>query len=146
MSDENRILIVDDDADIRLGYHVLLKAHDYDICFASDALSAVAEAHIYKPHLILLDIGLPSLPRSEYTMPLPEPSGGFLVMERLQADLYLAAIPIVIVSGRDPFADRERALQGGAKAFVQKPWNNDNLLGIISQLLSSGALLTSRPS
>jgi CheY-like chemotaxis protein len=144
MSGENRILVVDDDADIRLGYHVLLKAHDYDISFASDAFSAVAEAHICKPRLIILDIGLPSVPRSEYTMPLPEPSGGFLVMERLQADIYLAAIPIIIVSGRDPAADRGRALRGGAKAFVQKPWNNDNLLAIISQLLGSRELLISR--
>jgi CheY-like chemotaxis protein len=46
-------------------------------------------------------------------------------------------IPIVVVSGRDPHPNRGRALRGGAMAFVQKPWNQDQLLAIISQLLGS---------
>jgi two-component system, cell cycle response regulator DivK len=134
MSSAKKVLVVDDDADLRLLYHVLLAAHHYDTFFASDALSAVAKARAHKPDLIILDLGLSSVARLEYSTPAREP-GGFLVMERLRADTCISAVPIIIVSGRDAYANRERALRGGAMAFVQKPWDNDTLLAIISRLL-----------
>jgi two-component system KDP operon response regulator KdpE len=143
MSSKKKILIVDDDADIRFGHHVLLTANHYDTFFASDALSAIREAHTHNPDLIILDIGLPSVPTSEYAEPDPEPAGGFLVMENLRADPDLSLIPVVVVSGRDPHPNRGRALRGGAMAFVQKPWNDTQLLAIISQLLGSPELFTS---
>ena len=141
-----KILIVDDDADIRLGYQVLLTANHYDTFFASDALSTIIDAHTHKPDLIILDLGLPAVPRSEYTLPLPQPTGGFLVLERLAADPDLALIPVIVVSGLDPNANRERALRGGAMAFVQKPWDQDKLLAIIGQLLGSPELSISQPN
>jgi CheY-like chemotaxis protein len=107
-----KILIVDDDADIRLGYEVLLTANHYDTFFASDALSTVIDAHTHKPDLIILDLGLPAVPRSEYTLPLRQPGGGFLVMERLAADTDLALIPvsscpasILTQTGNAPYAE-----------------------------------------
>jgi two-component system, OmpR family, KDP operon response regulator KdpE len=145
MSNRKTILIVDDDADVRFGHHVLLTANHYDTFFAADALSAVKEAHTHNPDLIILDLGLPSVPTSEYTEPDPEPAGGFLVMEKLQADPHLALIPVVVVSGRDPHPNRGRALRGGAMAFVQKPWNEGQLLAIIGQLLGSLELSKSQP-
>ncbi|HWO39694.1 MAG TPA: response regulator [Candidatus Acidoferrum sp.] len=140
-----RILIVDDDADIRLGYQVLLTAHHYDTLVASDASSSLAAADAHKPDLIILDLGLPAGPRSESTLPLPEPSGGFLVMERLAADKNLSLIPVVVVSGLDPKANRRRAIAGGAMAFVEKPSDQEKLLAIIGQLLDSPELSPSQP-
>jgi CheY-like chemotaxis protein len=140
-----KILIVDDDADTRLGYQVLLMAHHYDTFFASDEFSTLTEADKHKPDLIILDLGLPTGPRSESTLPQPEPSGGFLVLERLAADKKLALIPVVVVSGLDPNANRRRAIRGGAMAFVQKPWDQEKLLAIIGQLLGSPELPTSQP-
>jgi two-component system KDP operon response regulator KdpE len=134
---KKKILIVEDDADMRLGYQVFLTAHHYDTFIASDELSTLREADAHKPDLIILDLGLPIEPRSEFTLSLPEPSGGFLVMERLAADKNLALIPVVVVSGLDPKANRRRAIRGGAMAFVQKPWDQENLLAIIGQLLGS---------
>jgi CheY-like chemotaxis protein len=139
MISDKKVLIVEDDADVRLGYHLLLAAHHYDTFFAPDVLSAVAEAQTNKPDLIILDLGLPAVPRSEYNLPMPQPDGGFLVLERLQADAGLSGVPVVIVSGRDPHANEERALRGGAVAFLQKPWDNDKLLAIISHLLDAPA-------
>jgi CheY-like chemotaxis protein len=118
------ILVIDDDADIRLGYQVLLKAHHYDTFFAPDALSAEIEARTHKPDLVILDLGLPG-------------DDGFVVMERLRANMHLAVIPIIVVSGRDPYVNRGRALKGGAMAFVQKPWDDVKLLTIIDELLGS---------
>jgi two-component system KDP operon response regulator KdpE len=141
-----KILVVDDDADIRRGYQVLLTAHHYDTFVASDASSSLAAADAHQPDLIILDLGLPAGPRSESTLPVPEPSGGFLVMERLAADKNLALIPVVVVSGLDPKANRRRAISGGAMAFVQKPWDQENLLAIIGQLVGSPELSPAPPS
>jgi DNA-binding response OmpR family regulator len=117
-----KILVVEDDADVRLGYHVLLKAHHYETFFAPDSISAVAEARKHQPDLLVLDLGLPA-------------GDGFVVMERFQAIPHLAVIPVIVVSGRDLRGNKDRALRAGAKAFVQKPWNDEELLAIIGHLI-----------
>jgi|ERR1700722_1407029 len=144
MRSRKTILIVDDDADIRFGHHVLLTANHYDTLFASDALSAIREAHTHTPDLIILDLGLPSVPTSEVAELDLKPEGGFFVMDNLRVDPDLSLIPVVVVSGRDPHRNRGRALHSGAMAFVQKPWNENHLLAIIGQLLGSPEPSTSR--
>ena len=119
-----KILIVEDDSDVRLGYHVMLKAHHFDTFFGTDAVSAIAETRKHQPDLILLDLGLPA-------------GDGFIVMERLRAKPEWAAIPVIVVSGRDVAANKERSLRAGAKAFVQKPWNDNELLALIDQLVDT---------
>ena len=120
----HKILIVEDDADVRLGYRVLLRAQGYDTFFAADSIAAISEARKHMPDLIVLDLGLPA-------------GDGFVVMERLQstANVDLAGMPVIVVSGRDLRGNKERALAAGAKAFVQKPWDDDDLLGHIARLL-----------
>jgi DNA-binding response OmpR family regulator len=117
-----KILIVEDDRDVRLGYHIRLKANHYDTFFAADALSSIAEARKHQPDLILLDLGLPG-------------GDGFVVMERLKANTYLSVIPVIVVSARDRQANMDRALKAGAKAYLQKPVDNDELLSVIRQVL-----------
>jgi two-component system KDP operon response regulator KdpE len=117
-----KILIVEDDADVRMGLHVRLKANNYDIFFAVDGFSSLTEARKHEPDLILLDLGLPA-------------GDGFLVMDRLKAVPALAMIPIIVVSGRSGAANRERALKAGAKAFLEKPVDNAELLAVIRQAL-----------
>jgi DNA-binding response OmpR family regulator len=121
-----KILIVEDDADVRLGYKVLLTAHQYDTFFAADSFIAVTEALKHQPDLIVLDLGLPA-------------GDGVIVLERLRAKTLLARIPVIVVSGRDIHGNKERALKAGAKAFVQKPWNDNELLSLIRQLLGQPA-------
>jgi DNA-binding response OmpR family regulator len=116
------ILIVEDDADVRLGYNVLLRANHYDTYFAADSLTAVSEARKHQPDLIILDLGLPA-------------GDGFVVLERFRGIPNLAVVPVIVVSARDVRGNKERALKAGAKAFVQKPWNDTELLATISQLL-----------
>ena len=120
------ILVIEDEVDVRLGYQVLLKANDYNTVFAADTTSAVSEARKSKPDLIVLDLGLPA-------------GDGFIVLERFQANMNLAGIPVVVVSARDPQANKERALKAGARAYLQKPWNDDELLATIAQLVGRPA-------
>jgi DNA-binding response OmpR family regulator len=117
-----KILVVEDDADVRLGYHILLKANYYDTFFAIDSLSAISEARKQVPDLIILDLGLPA-------------GDGFVVMERLRNNTSLFGIPVIVVSARDVKANKDRALKAGAKAFFQKPWNDNELLAVIRGLL-----------
>jgi DNA-binding response OmpR family regulator len=129
---KKKILVVEDDADVRLGYHVLLKAHDYDTFFAVDGSSALGEARKHQPDLIILDLGLPA-------------GDGFVVMDRLKTNAYLAMVPVIVVTARDIRSNRERALTTGAKAFVHKPWRDDELLATIAQVLGQPLLAGAQP-
>jgi two-component system KDP operon response regulator KdpE len=117
-----KILIVEDDPDMRMGLHLRLQANHYDTCFAADGLSAMTEARQHRPDLILLDLGLPA-------------GDGFSVMERLKEIPYLDVIPVIVVSGRTGYDNRVRALKAGAKAFLEKPVDSAELMAVIRQTL-----------
>jgi DNA-binding response OmpR family regulator len=117
-----KILIVEDDRDVREGMHVRLRANHYDTVFAGDAFSVVNEARKQMPDLIILDLGLPG-------------GDGFVVMERLKRIPAVASIPIIVVSARDVRGNQERALREGAKAFLQKPVDNVEFLATIRKAL-----------
>jgi DNA-binding response OmpR family regulator len=117
-----KILIVEDDRDVREGMHVRLRANHYDTVFAGDAFSVVNEARKQMPDLIILDLGLPG-------------GDGFVVMERLKRIPAVASIPIIVVSARDIRGNQERALREGAKAFLQKPVDNVEFLATIRRAL-----------
>ena len=119
---KKKILIVDDDPDVRRGMYVRLKANDYDTFFAADAISSIAKAREHHPDLILLDLGLPA-------------GDGFVVMDRLKMVPATAVIPIIVVSARAGFANQQRALKAGANAFLEKPVDNAELLAVIRQAL-----------
>jgi DNA-binding response OmpR family regulator len=121
-----KILIVEDDADVSLGYQILFRAHHYDTVLAADSSAAISEAHTHQPDLIILDLGLPA-------------GDGFVVLERLRANTYLSVIPVIVVSGRDLRTNKDRALEAGAKAFVQKPWNDTELLALIGEFIAQPA-------
>src|ERR1700723_3492887 len=120
---QKTILIVDDDPDVRLGLHVRLKANHYNVIFAPDGMASIAEARKHMPDLIILDLGLPA-------------GDGFSVMERLKANDSLSLIPVIVLSARDREANKERVLKAGAKAFLQKPVANAELLAVIRQAVA----------
>jgi two-component system, OmpR family, KDP operon response regulator KdpE len=113
-----KVLIVDDDPDIRLGMNVRLKANNYDTFFAADASAALIEAEKHRPEVIILDLGLPG-------------DDGFVVMERLKQVPCVAEIPIIVVSARDIRVNQARSMEAGAKAFLRKPFDDGELLGLI---------------
>jgi DNA-binding response OmpR family regulator len=132
MSDKT-LLVVEDDADVRLGYNVLFRANHYNTIFAADALSAATEARKHLPDLIILDLGLPA-------------GDGFVVLERFRANMNTALIPVIVVSARDPHGNREKALKAGARAFVHKPFNDVDLLALIRETLGDVRETDARPT
>ena len=120
--ENQKILIVDDDPDLRRALRIRLQANHYDTVQASDGYTAMSVAQKERPNLIILDLGLPA-------------GDGFVVLERFRVNPAISVTPVIVVSGRDAYANKERALKAGAKAFVQKPWNDNELLAIIAELL-----------
>jgi CheY-like chemotaxis protein len=116
------ILVVDDDPELRLALGIRLEDSQYNVVFAEDGVQSISQARMHMPDVILLDLGLPA-------------GDGFSVLERIRTNHALCLIPIIVVSGRDRFTNRERALKGGAKAFLQKPVDHQLLLSVIRQVL-----------
>jgi len=120
--DRNKILIIEDDLDLRRGLNLRLRASNYDTAFAADAVMALSIAKKEAPDLILLDLGLPG-------------GDGFLVLERMKSIASLACTPVIVLSARDPKANEKRALDAGADAFFQKPVDNQKLMTAIQRAL-----------
>ncbi len=121
---QKKILVVDDDPDVRLGLQLHLNANHYDVVCAADGVASIAEARKHLPDLVILDLGLPA-------------GDGFSVLERLKANEKLSSIPVIVLSGRDRVGNRDRALKAGAKTFLQKPMANDKLLAVIRFVLEA---------
>jgi DNA-binding response OmpR family regulator len=125
--DKAKILIVDDDPDLRRGLNLRLRANQYETAYATDGFSAIAMAQKERPDLIILDLGLPA-------------GDGFVVLERLQQNANLSCIPVIILTARDPQSSREKTLKAGATAFFQKPVDNGRLLSAIRTTLGTHAV------
>ena|SRR5437868_15431689 len=127
-----KILIVDDDPDLRQALRLRLRANRFTTVSATDGYSAIAQAYKERPNLIILDLGLPA-------------GNGFAVLNRLREDDKLSTIPVVVLTAREPHGNEERALKAGAVAFFQKPADNAELLEVIQSTLaqSEGAPLPS---
>jgi len=126
MAGQSKILIVDDDPDLRTALRVRLRANRYDTVSAVDGYSAISQAYKEKPDLIILDIGLPA-------------GDGFIVLDRLHKNPELADIPVIVLTARDPESTERKALEMGACAFFQKPADNGALLGVIRARLAQNS-------
>ena len=126
MVKHSKILIVDDDADLRTALRVRLRANRYETVSAVDGYSAISQAYKEKPDLIILDIGLPA-------------GDGFVVLDRLHKNPELADIPVIVLTARDPESAERKSLEMGACAFFQKPADNGALLGVIRARLAQNS-------
>ena len=106
---QKKILVVDDDPDMRLGLQLRLTANHYDVIFAADGVASIAEARKHLPDLMILDLGLPA-------------GDGFSVLERLKVNESLSGIPVIVLSGRDRVGNWDRALKAGQKRFCRSRW------------------------
>jgi CheY-like chemotaxis protein len=110
-----KILVIEDDADIRMLLKTQLGNAGYETAFAWDAVTALTIARKEEPDLIILDIGLPG-------------GDGWVVMERLQTLAPFAMIPIIVVSAQPTELNAERATAAGARAFIEKPYELEAVL------------------
>jgi DNA-binding response OmpR family regulator len=93
--ENHKILIVDDDPDLRQALRLRLRANQYDAVNAGDGYFAIAVAYKQRPDLIILDLGLPA-------------GDGFVVLDRLQRDDRLSKIPVIVLTARDPQSSEKK--------------------------------------
>ena len=117
-----RVLVIDDEAPIRLLCRVNLEAERMTVLEASDGPSGLETARREKPDVILLDVMMPAL-------------DGWRVAEQLLDDDSTKDIPIIFLTARAEFRDRARGLDIGGVDYVTKPFNPLELAPLVQSLL-----------
>ena len=120
MSDEPRILVVDDEPNIVEVVSMALRYHGFEVASAASGHEALAQVAQFRPHLMLLDVMLPDL-------------DGFEVAERLGAQR--ANVPIIFLTARDATPDKVRGLTVGGDDYVTKPFSLEELIARIRTIL-----------
>jgi DNA-binding response OmpR family regulator len=121
MTSRQKILIVDDDANIAELISLYLTKECFDTQIVNDGESAIRTFDTYKPNLILLDLMLPGLSGEEL---LPKIKG----------------IPVIVMSAKSDSATKVDMLLGGAYDYITKPFDIDELLARITVALRKGRL------
>ena len=117
-----RVLVIDDEAPIRLLCRVNLEAEGMVVLEASDGPSGLEQARKERPDVILLDVMMPAL-------------DGWRVAEQLLDDESTSEIPVIFLTARAEFRDRARGLDIGGVDYVTKPFNPLDLAPLVRQLL-----------
>ena len=121
-----RILVVDDQEDLRGVLRDLLAGSGYTVIEAADGETGVAKAKSDRPDLILMDIQMPVI-------------DGYEATRRIKGDPSLNPIPIVAVSSFAMKGDEEKARAAGCDHYVTKPYSPLSLLRHIREFLGEGA-------
>jgi DNA-binding response OmpR family regulator len=119
---KKKILIVDDERDIVKALTIRLGASGYQVVSAYDGAQGVFLAHKEKPDLILLDIRMPS-------------GDGFSVAEKLKQTSRTTRIPILFLTGSPEREAEEKALALGARFYIKKPYDPEELLDAVKRAL-----------
>ena len=117
-----RILVVEDQEDLRGVLRTLLTGSGYAMLEAADGEAGVARAKSDRPDLILMDIQMPVL-------------DGYEATRRIKADPDLAATPVIAVSSFAMKGDEEKARAAGCDHYVTKPYSPMQLLRVIRSTL-----------
>ena len=107
-----RVLVVDDEPQIRRALGINLRARGYQVDLAEDGEQALSLAASHLPDVVVLDLGLPGI-------------DGVEVIRGLRG---WSKVPIVVLSVRDAEGDKGAALDAGADDYVTKPFGMDELL------------------
>jgi two-component system, OmpR family, alkaline phosphatase synthesis response regulator PhoP len=117
-----KVLVIDDEAPIRLLCRVNLEAEKMTVVEAPDGPSGLEKARTEAPDVILLDVMMPGL-------------DGWRVAEQLLEDEQTRGIPIVFLTARAEFRDRAKGLNLGGIDYVTKPFNPLELAPLVRKLL-----------
>lgn len=107
-----KVLIIDDELQIRRLLKITLEANDYNVIEAENGKNGLLSSAMEHPDIILLDLGLPDM-------------DGLLVLEQLRV---WSTIPILILTVQDDEKTMIKALDSGADDYITKPFNTGELL------------------
>jgi len=124
-----RVLVVDDCPDTIESAAMLLRLDGHDVQAASDVVEGIERAAVFRPDLVLLDIGLPSL-------------DGYAVARRIQSLRYQPKPFIAAVTGYGTQEDRRRSGEAGIDLHLLKPVEPETYRGLAALLQTSASLIS----
>ena len=119
-----KVLVIDDEAPIRLLCRVNLEAEGVEVVEAGDGEEGLEVARAEVPDAILLDVMLPGL-------------HGWAVAERLLEDERTSNIPIIFLTARADLRDRARGMDLGGVDYVTKPFNPVELAPLVRDVVAA---------
>lgn len=124
--ERQRILVIDDNADIRDLMAFVLQKENYEVTTAPDGVSGLTLIKENRLDLILLDVMMPEF-------------SGFEVLEaiRTDKDSKVRAIPVLVITSKSSTADIDQALELGANSYIVKPFRPVNLVQKVNALLGN---------
>jgi DNA-binding response OmpR family regulator len=120
----SRVLVIDDEAPIRLLCRVNLEAEGMTVLEARDGASGLAVARGERPDVILLDVMMPGL-------------DGWKVAEALLDDPGTRDIPVVFLTARADLRDRARGMDLGGIDYITKPFNPVELANLVREVVGA---------
>ena len=117
-----KVLVIDDEAPIRLLCRVNLEAEGMDVLEAADGPAGLEKARAERPDVVLLDVMMPGL-------------DGWRVAEELLDDPSTSGIPIVFLTARAELRDRARGIDLGGVDYITKPFNPIDLAPMVNDLI-----------
>ena len=118
-----RVLIVEDEANIAESLSFLLERDGFDVVTLSDGASAMDKLNALRPSAVVLDVMLPN-------------RSGFDLLSDIRGSADLAALPVLMLTAKGQARDRERAMELGANAFVTKPFSNTDIVEQVRALVA----------
>ncbi|HNV87024.1 MAG TPA: response regulator [Candidatus Omnitrophota bacterium] len=120
---KRKILVIDDQEDLRLVVQDRLTRSGYEVETAEDGKAGLGKAKTLKPDLILLDVNMPKM-------------DGFHVLEHLKKSGETRDIPVIMMTGRNQPEDIRKAIEGYAEKYITKPFEFDQLMAEVRSSLS----------
>jgi chemosensory pili system protein ChpA (sensor histidine kinase/response regulator) len=128
VQDEKRlvVMVVDDSITVRKVTARLLERNGYMVLTARDGVDATGQLQGCTPDIMLLDIEMPRM-------------DGFELATHMRNDDRLRHVPVIMITSRTGDKHRERARQIGVNHYLGKPYQENDLLGTIDQIIRGGA-------
>jgi DNA-binding response OmpR family regulator len=118
-----RVLVADDDRDVRELVRTLLERAGHEVVEAADGRECLRALYERRPELVVLDVSMPAL-------------DGWRALERIRE---VADVPVLMLTARGDELDRVRGLRAGADDYVSKPFGRQELLARVDALLRRAA-------
>lgn len=119
----SKILIVEDNTEIAELLRDLLVREKFEVLISYDGLQGTEFTHKFKPDLIILDLMLPA-------------GGGFYVLDKVKLSTLTKNIPIIVLTASKETEHRNKAIQLGVDAFLEKPYEPQVLLSTVKGLIN----------
>ncbi len=119
-----RILVVEDEADIRELLEIVLMSRGYEVATAENGRIGLDVITRFRPDLVLADLSMPEL-------------DGLGFLEGKSALPDVAAVPVIVLSARDKNGDVMQAIERGASNYITKPFDTAVVLASIERLLNA---------